>query len=133
MWVTTEICRDPSLLTKIRAELETLGCLDKATDFSVKKLLGLPRLQGVYAETLRLRVHVIISRESDREDLTLMNGYVQKKHSRSLNSSSKYGFRLLEHWQKQRASSGNILGRAFSELRQGFGFWPLSPGFCGPG
>jgi len=71
MWVTTEVFRDPALLSRIRSEVKgsvTPREISTAC-FDVNDLLKLPRLKAVYAESLRLRIHVIIPREPDRDDL----------------------------------------------------------------
>ena len=71
MWVTTEISQDPCLVENIRAELSKTEILSSLRSFEVKTLLSLPRLQAVYAETLRLRVHVIVPRETNTENLQI--------------------------------------------------------------
>jgi cytochrome P450 len=79
MWVLAQIAQDPLLLSKIRRETKKIGNL-RSDNFEVKNLLSAPRLQAVYAEVLRLRLHVIVPRESDREDLQL-NGWTCCKNS----------------------------------------------------
>jgi cytochrome P450 len=57
----------------MRAEIDT--CALKSTDgrirFDIDKLLCLPVLQAVYAETLRLRMHFYIIRMSDRTEINI--------------------------------------------------------------
>ncbi|KAF4637495.1 hypothetical protein G7Y89_g600 [Cudoniella acicularis] len=73
MWVTLDINRDKELSAKIRHELDTSGCFDNLSTIDLTKLLTLPRLQGVYAETLRLRFQAIIARRTNSEGMELNN------------------------------------------------------------
>lgn len=67
MWVVLEIHKDPLLRSNIRAELKHEGLLRDLEPSHIKKLVTLPRLQGVYAECLRLHDQVLIPRETTQE------------------------------------------------------------------
>lgn len=73
-WFIIEFCRDAGLLSRARAEVETARIpspADGKPEFEISKLCSLPLLQSVYAETLRLRVALIVTRTPEREDFHL--------------------------------------------------------------
>lgn len=67
MWVVLEIHKNQALRCKIRTELKDNGLLRDLQPDDIKRLLNLPRLQGVYAECLRLYDQVLIPRETTDE------------------------------------------------------------------
>ncbi|KAH7074914.1 cytochrome P450 [Paraphoma chrysanthemicola] len=76
-WMLYELCRDPSLMTIVRDEFER--SLQQPTHpstsgFDLPVLLKQPYLQAVFAETLRLRNHIFITRYPDPHDM-LVNGW----------------------------------------------------------
>lgn len=84
-WANLEIFRDPSLLLKIRHDLRS--SLDSPAHFEIEKLIRQPLLQSVYAETLRLRVHVYMTRCPERQNLEV-NGWTFPKDKVVLVSST---------------------------------------------
>lgn len=80
-WAIFEIYRDPELLTSVRAEVDT--CVLERTDgrvrFDIDKLLRLPVLQAVYAETLRLRMHFYIIRMPDKTDMNIKDWIIPRR------------------------------------------------------
>ncbi|TWU72239.1 hypothetical protein ED733_000226 [Metarhizium rileyi] len=61
LWTVLEIASDKNLLLRVRREVAQ--CRDSSpTGFSIDRLLENPLLQSIYAEVLRLRVHMLISR-----------------------------------------------------------------------
>ena len=73
MWMTLEIFKDPTLLSRVRSELNTafdLPPLISAT-FPIRTLITLPLLQSIYAETLRLYVRTCVPRSTGSEPLLL--------------------------------------------------------------
>jgi cytochrome P450 len=80
-WTIFQICRDPELIASVRAEVD--ACSLKAADgrirFDIDRLLRLPVLQAVYAETLRLRMHFYIIRMSDNVDLDIRDWAIPRR------------------------------------------------------
>jgi len=76
-----EIYRDPELLAIIRAEVDAcvLDRTDDLIQFDVDRLLRLPFLQAVYAETLRLRMHFYIVRMPDKADLDIRGRVIPRR------------------------------------------------------
>lgn len=73
-WFIYEICRDPSLKSRVEKEIEVCRALSVETDeilFDINKLCSQPLLQSIYAETLRLRVALIVTRTPERKDLDI--------------------------------------------------------------
>jgi len=66
-WFLYEILRDPVLESHIRAELAAAAMPPTSPKsvpiFDITKLCSGPHLQSIYAETLRLRVTVLVSRQ----------------------------------------------------------------------
>lgn len=61
-----EIVRDPSLLRAVREEIATATDTDPATGKPIldnQRLVGLPLLQSIWTETLRLRINFNIMRD----------------------------------------------------------------------
>ncbi len=88
-WANLEIFRDPALLSKIRHSIRS--SLDSSVQpnlrFDIEKLVRQPLLQSVYAETLRLRVHVYITRCPERKNLDI-KGWTFPKDKAVLVSST---------------------------------------------
>ncbi|KAI0850264.1 cytochrome P450 [Daldinia vernicosa] len=80
-WAIFEIYRDPELLASVRAEVDT--CATRSADgriqFDIDKLLRLPVLQAVYAETLRLRMHFYIIKMPDRVDMKIRDWIISRR------------------------------------------------------
>ncbi|KUJ06800.1 cytochrome P450 [Mollisia scopiformis] len=80
-WAIFDIYRDPELLVRVRAEVDT--CAIKDADglirFDIDQLLRLPVLQAVYAETLRLRMHFYIIRMSDRAEINIRDWIIPRQ------------------------------------------------------
>ena len=88
-WANLEIFRDAALLREIRRNIRSsLGSSDPSNlSFDIEKLVGQPLLQSVYAETLRLRVHVYMTRCPERKALEI-NGWTFPKDQIVLVSST---------------------------------------------
>ncbi|KAK4225247.1 cytochrome P450 [Podospora fimiseda] len=72
LWCIIEIFRDPVLLGRIRAELNTITITaDEDLYAWIEQLMALPLLQSVYAEVLRLRVEVQTVFRDKRQDLQI--------------------------------------------------------------
>ena len=88
-WANLEIFRDPDLLLKIRDNIRS--SLDSPVqsnhDYDIEKLVRQPLLQSIYAETLRLRVHVYMTRCPERKNLEI-NGWTFPKDKVVLVSST---------------------------------------------
>ncbi|MCJ1420221.1 hypothetical protein MMC32_006578 [Xylographa parallela] len=72
MWMIMEIFKDPNLLHRVRNELETSFPDEDAIlqmKFDSQTTKELPLLKSVYAETLRLRIHVYAVRYTGNEEL----------------------------------------------------------------
>lgn len=81
MWSALEIFKDPSLLSRARAELKTAFSPTDLfnANFSSKILVALPLFQSIYAETLRLRVRAYAVRYTGRSELQLNEWAFPKK------------------------------------------------------
>ncbi|CAI6338089.1 unnamed protein product [Periconia digitata] len=79
-WCVFNVFRDPDLLNRVRAELDPCAIegQDGRVHFDIDKLLHLPVLQAVYAETLRLIMHFYIIRTSDRSDMDIDDWIIPK-------------------------------------------------------
>lgn len=74
MWMILEIFSDPSLLTRVRAELKTSFPNEHSIlhmKFDSQTLDSLPLLKSIYAETLRLRIHIYAVRHTGDEALQI--------------------------------------------------------------
>ncbi|KAJ8126907.1 hypothetical protein O1611_g6730 [Lasiodiplodia mahajangana] len=82
-WAIFDIYRDPELLMSVRAEIDACRLKSDGEDgrvrFDIDKLLRLPVLQAVYAETLRLRMHFYIIRMPDRVDLKIRDWVIPRR------------------------------------------------------
>ncbi|KAB2572150.1 ZEB2-regulated ABC transporter 1 [Lasiodiplodia theobromae] len=79
MWAVLDVFDDAGLLERVRREAGE--CVGAGNDgvVDVGKLLQQPVMQAVYAETLRLRVHVYITRYAQRDDLQLGNWEIPRR------------------------------------------------------
>jgi len=83
-WAVFDIYRDPELLASVRAEVDACRCKNECLDsdsqlsFDIDKLLHMPILQAVYAETLRLRMHFYIIRMPDRVDMKIRDWVIPR-------------------------------------------------------
>ncbi|OJD40672.1 nacht and ankyrin domain protein [Diplodia corticola] len=71
IWATLDVFRDPELLGRVRREVEQCSTSTTECGLDMDELQRRPLLQAVCAETLRLRVHVYISRYAEREELNI--------------------------------------------------------------
>ncbi|KAK1966434.1 cytochrome P450 [Colletotrichum sublineola] len=65
-WAVMEVVKDPSLFKAVREEVQEALIMDPGTNqptFDMPKLVTLPLLQSVFAETLRMHVSINITRE----------------------------------------------------------------------
>ncbi|KAI1740537.1 cytochrome P450 [Xylaria scruposa] len=80
-WAIFEVYRDPELLASLRAEVD--ACAVKSADrrirFDTNRLIRLPILQAIYAETLRLRMHFYIIRMADRVDMNIRDWIIPRQ------------------------------------------------------
>jgi cytochrome P450 len=76
-----EIYRDPELLAAVRREVDScmLENSDGQVQFDMDRLLHLPLLQAVYAETLRLRMHFYIVRMPDKTGMNINNWLIPRR------------------------------------------------------
>ncbi|MCJ1391521.1 hypothetical protein MMC18_004385 [Xylographa bjoerkii] len=73
-WFMFEICRDPELLSRVQKEVKACRIsfpTDNKASFDIIKLCSQPLLQSIYAETLRLRVALFITRTPEYENFGL--------------------------------------------------------------
>jgi cytochrome P450 len=81
-WSLYEVFRDPFLLSRIRREVDAarLPSADPNVlpHYDLNVLSKLPLLQSVYAEVLRLRTAVLVTRTPERKDFSLGNWIFQK-------------------------------------------------------
>ncbi|KAI8622926.1 cytochrome P450 [Xylariaceae sp. FL1651] len=80
-WAIFDIYRDPELLASVRAEVDAcaLTSINGRIHFDVDRLLRLPILQAVYAETLRLRMHFYIIRMPDKADMNIRDWVIPRR------------------------------------------------------
>ena len=77
-----EVFKDPDLLRRVRNELKTSFSSEEAIlrmKFDSQTTEELPLLKSVYAETLRLRIHVYAVRYTGNEDLQINNWQFPKE------------------------------------------------------
>lgn len=72
-----EIFSDKELLANVRAEAETCR-KEGGSGFDIHKLLKSPLLQSVYAEVLRMRVHMLITRIPQYDDIKIHNWVIPR-------------------------------------------------------
>ncbi|KAI0118650.1 cytochrome P450 [Nemania sp. FL0031] len=71
-WYLFEALRDPELAERLMEEV--IPCVLEGGDMDISKLASQPLLQSVYAEVLRLRVSILISRMVEYQDISF-DGY----------------------------------------------------------
>ncbi|KAL9122095.1 MAG: hypothetical protein Q9187_001355 [Circinaria calcarea] len=82
MWMILETFKNPITLARVRNELETSFSNDDAVlqmKFDSQTTQALPLLKSVYAETLRLRIHVYAVRYTGNEELQINNWVLPKE------------------------------------------------------
>jgi len=79
IWTIVEVFRDPSLLSRIRAELAAANVTDIVSPEDIEKILALPLLQSVHSEVLRLRVEVQSVFTSEKEEIRINEWRFPKK------------------------------------------------------
>jgi cytochrome P450 len=82
MWTMIELAQDPTLFQAIREEVLTTMSTDPSTgarSIDTQQLMGLPLLQSVFSETLRLHMSFNVMRQV-KEPIT-MDGYTLPKGS----------------------------------------------------
>jgi len=82
-WALMEIIQDRQLWKEVQEEAESAFEIDKVTGertLNVQEMMGLPLLQSVYVEALRLHVSVNVTREVVGQSATIA-GYQLPKHS----------------------------------------------------
>jgi cytochrome P450 len=80
IWMIIEIFRDPNLLARIRAELNTVQESPEDHCRWIEELMTLPLLQSVYAEVLRLRTDVQTVFRNNRDDIRINEWVIPKKN-----------------------------------------------------
>lgn len=76
-WNLIEVFKDPELLARVLPELQTgvasLPDQDPSTPikFDLTPVLSSPLLQSIYAEVLRMRISLLLTRTADRADFSL--------------------------------------------------------------
>ncbi|MCJ1463451.1 hypothetical protein MMC07_002058 [Pseudocyphellaria aurata] len=73
-WFIIEICRNSDLLFRVLQEVEEARIPSPEIgrpEFDINKVTNGPLLQSIYAETLRLRVAILVTRTPEREDFNL--------------------------------------------------------------
>lgn len=82
IWMLVEIYRDPQLLARAAEEVKSaqrpLTSGEEPITFDIAKLCAGPFLQSVYAETLRLRISLLISRVPEDDDFHLGEWVLRK-------------------------------------------------------
>ncbi|KAK4694385.1 hypothetical protein P7C71_g3190, partial [Lecanoromycetidae sp. Uapishka_2] len=73
-WFIYEICRDPNLMARVQKEIK--ACRNSSAGSSqasldITALCNQPLLQSIYAETLRLRVALIVTRTPEEEEFRI--------------------------------------------------------------
>lgn len=77
LWTVLEIFSDKVLLEKVRREVSK--CRDSSpSGFDINRLLENPLLQSIYAEILRLRVHMLIARAPAFDDLSIKDWVIPR-------------------------------------------------------
>ncbi|KAL2045340.1 hypothetical protein N7G274_002423 [Stereocaulon virgatum] len=73
-WFIYEICRDPALMARVHREID--ACRESSAEsnkpvLDTNALYNQPLLQSIYAETLRLRVALIVTRTPEQEEFNV--------------------------------------------------------------
>ncbi|PVI03948.1 cytochrome P450 [Periconia macrospinosa] len=77
-WVSYEVFRDRALLSRVENEVAACADPTKPSGIDVEKLVTMPLLQSIWAETLRLRVHIFMSRKVSQADLNINHWLVPR-------------------------------------------------------
>lgn len=90
-WFLIEIGRDADLLSRARAEVEAAIIPSPEPgkpEVDIVKLCSSPLMQSIYAETLRLRVALIVTRTPERQDFHAGEWFFPKGNVIALSSRS---------------------------------------------
>ena len=125
-WFLLEIVHDPSLLARVREELDSSVAstsTEESPKFDMFKLTSAPLMQSIWAETLRLRVAINIVRGTEYRDFKLGNWLIPKAKTIVIPS-------LIAHMDEKIWSTG--AGDSFHPLSEfwsdRFLIWPNIPG-----
>ncbi|KAI2610731.1 uncharacterized protein GGS25DRAFT_519029 [Hypoxylon fragiforme] len=116
-WTILDVYRDPALLADVRAEVDACACALEGADgriqLDVDKLLRLPILQAVYAETLRLLMHSDGGCGRFRYPRL---GHAPAQGDRYPSDRRAHGCGSVEHRREQQAPRRPVLGWAVSQV-----------------
>lgn len=90
-----QIFRDRQLLHRFRSQIATCADRDRPSGFDAEQLIKLPLLQSIWAETLRLRVHIFNTRKTGSGD-TRINNWIIPRNSFALVASTPAHLNPLE-------------------------------------
>lgn len=92
LWFLLELLRDPALMTRVQKEfapaIQPPVAPSTVPTFDINKLCSGPLCQSIYAEVLRLRVAVLISRVA-KEDLNFDGWRIRKGERVSVSSTTE--------------------------------------------
>lgn len=71
IWMIVEVFRNLDLVSRVRAELDSITVAPAQSNAWIEEVMALPLLQSVYAEVLRLRVDVQTVFRDNREDIRI--------------------------------------------------------------
>lgn len=77
-WIAYEVFRDPVLLSRVREEVKDCQHSKSTTGYDVERLIRSALLQSLWAETLRLRVHIFNTRSTGKTEVELHNWIIPK-------------------------------------------------------
>ncbi|KAF2122169.1 cytochrome P450 [Lophiotrema nucula] len=86
-WVAFEVYRNATLLARVRSEISASTSATSSTGFDVDKLCKSPLLQSIWAETMRLRVHIFNTRNTRNEEHNINNWIIPKNSTVFLTST----------------------------------------------
>ncbi|KAF2647656.1 cytochrome P450 [Lophiostoma macrostomum CBS 122681] len=80
-WMLMEIIQDPQLSSKVRSEVDQAFVIDETgqRQVDIKQLFGLPLIQSIYIEVLRMHISFNVTREVKKD--IFIDGYRIKKGS----------------------------------------------------
>ncbi|KAL9015329.1 MAG: hypothetical protein Q9173_000057 [Seirophora scorigena] len=115
-WFLIEFYRDSILLSRARAEVEAARRPTpepEQAELDITKLCSSPLLQSAYAETLRLRVALVITRTPEHEDFHMGNWTFPK--NRPIVFSSRSAAMDPEVWNAGTANDPHPLDRFWAD------------------
>ncbi|KND87796.1 hypothetical protein TOPH_07624 [Tolypocladium ophioglossoides CBS 100239] len=106
-WAILEVFQDAALLAKVRREVArcTSGS-QSGSGFDLNLLLENPLMQSIYAEVLRLRVHIFIVRAPERHDLRIHDWVVPQGRMLLVCSTPAHMDRAAERFLKPGGAAG---------------------------